>query len=323
MAKTPFYVKTKPLTRTDELRDQLEELESMIGRLSYSLGKEALSIPALFDVVSVSLDSFHAEGQSLRAEEARLQTASARFSGKANVFLREIGGSRVLQDARRVRQPDPEQWWWYVDELVTGRRRRRLRRLLQLGAGVVLVLVVLAILYQRFLAPDPATRERLRRQTNAENLALQGDVAGALGEVDGALAIAPDDANLLALKGVLHQVLGQDVFADEAYAAAEQAYADAESFLLARARAYLLLDQAEAALVDAQAVVELNPESAAGYMLMGRAYERLEDYLEAVLAYEQASTLAEELGDFQLAGTARINVGMLMQHLQVQPRESN
>ncbi len=75
-------------------------------------------------------------------------------------------------------------------------------------------------------------------------------------------------------------------------------------------------------MADALEAVELNPESAAGYMLLGRAYELMEDYLEAIFAYEQAIDLAEAQGDFQLAGTARVNVGILMQRLQAQPRES-
>ncbi len=81
------------------------------------------------------------------------------------------------------------------------------------------------------------------------------------------------------------------------------------------------MDQPEAAVADALEVIKLNPESAPGYMLMGRAYERMEDYLDAIFAYEQAIDLAEQQGDFQLAGTTRVNVGILMQRLQAQPRE--
>ena len=322
MAKSPFFVESKPLTRADELRDQIDELEAIIARLGYGLGQEALAILSLFDSVTSGLTSFQAEGQSMRAEQARLEAVSARFSRKANVFLRGIGGARVLQDARRARQPDPESWWWFVDQLVANRRRDRIRRLLRLGAGVAVVLLLLFVLYQRFLAPDPATRERLEHQHNAEDLVLQGDIAGALSEVEQALAVAPGEPNLVILKGVLQQELGQSAVSGDTFAAAEAAFDNREDFLLARARAYLLLDQPEAAVADAQAVVELNPESAAGYVLLGRAYEQMEDYLEAIFAYEQAIDLAEEQGDFQLAGTARINVGILMQRFQAQPRES-
>lgn len=321
MAKSPYYVESKPLTRADELREQIDELEAMIGRLEYGLGKEALMIPALFDSISTSLAAFQAEGQSMRAENARLDTVSARFRRKAKVFLREIGGAKVLEDARRTHQPDPDRWWWFADRLVANRRRDQIRRLLRLGALVVLVLLILFALYQRFLAPDPATRERLQHQHNAEDLVFEGDLAGALSEVEQALAVAPGEPYLSVFKGVLQQELGQSAASGETFAAAEAVFGNREEFLLARARTYLLVDQPDAALADALEVIELNPESAPGYVLVGRAYEHMEDYLEAIFAYEQAIDLAEQQGDFQLSGTTRVNVGILMQRLQAQPRE--
>ena len=323
MAKSPYYVDNEPLTRADELRARLDELEAQVGRLGYGLGQEALTIPALFDTISASLAVFQADGQTMRAEVARLETVSARFSQKANVFLREIGGAAALQEARRARQPDPENWWWYVDRLVVDRRRVRARRLLRSLVVLVAILVLLGALYQIFLAPDPATRERLNHQHTAENLVLQNDITGALAEVDQALVIAPGDPDLLVFKGVLHQELRQSVAAEEAYSAAELAFDAPENYLLARARTYLLLDQPTAALADAQAVLELNPESTEGYMMLARAYERLEEYLEAIFAYEQAIFLAEEQEDFQLSGIARVNVGLLRQRLQALPSQGN
>jgi hypothetical protein len=105
MAKSPFYVESKPLTRSDELREQINELEAMIGRMGYGLGQGALAIPALFDSISTSLASFQAAGQSMRAEETRLETVSARLRRKADVFLREIGGASVLRESGAPARP--------------------------------------------------------------------------------------------------------------------------------------------------------------------------------------------------------------------------
>jgi tetratricopeptide (TPR) repeat protein len=318
MAKSPFYVPSKPLTRADELRNQLNELEARVGRLGYGLGQEALTIPALFDEVSAALVSFQTEGQGMRAEEARLTTVSADLRRKAKLLLREIGGAAPLRDARSARQPDPAQWWWFLDEWVAARRRAQLRGLLWVAAGVVAVLLLLFAVYQLFLAPDPATRERLRRQQAAESLALEGNLAGAMNEVEQALAIAPGDPGLLTLKGSLQQGLGQSQMAEETFAAAEAAFGDREAFLLARGQAYLFANQAQAALADAQALIALDPQSAPGYMLLGRSQEWLENYPEAIAAYQQAATLAEAQGDFQLTGMARVNMGMLMQRMRAQ-----
>jgi tetratricopeptide (TPR) repeat protein len=259
----------------------------------------------------------------MQGEATRLAAASASLKRKATVFLREIGGAGTLHDARRAVQPDPANWWWFLDRLVVERRRARLRRLLRLMAGAGAVLLLLAALYQRFLAPDPITRERLRHQQSAESLALEGDLVGALSEVERALLLAPEDPGLLVLKGSIQQGLGQRAGSAETFAVAETATGDRESFLLARARAYLLLGQSSAALTDAEEVIKLNPQSATGYVLWGRALESAGDYLEAIAAYEQAATLAEAQKDFQLAGTARVNVGILMQRLRAQPAEGN
>lgn len=318
MVKSPFYVQNRPLTRADELRDQLSELEARVGRLGYGLGQDALTIPPLFDTVSAALVSFQAGGQSMRAEEARLEAVSAELRRKATVFLRELGGADALQGARRAHQPDPANWWWFLDQLVADRRWAQLRRLLRMAGGGVAIILLLLVLYQRFLALDPATRERLERQQTAERLALEGDLAGALSEVEQALSIAPGDPGLLTLKGSLQQGLGQRAAAEEAFAAAEAAFGDRRTFLVARGQVYLLLDQAPAALADAEAVIALDPQSPTGYMLLGRAHEWLGNYMEAIDAYEQAATLAEAQGDFQLAGTVRVNLGMLMQRLRTQ-----
>jgi tetratricopeptide (TPR) repeat protein len=307
------------LTRADELHDQLNQLEARVGRLGYGLGQEALTIPPLFDTVSAALASFQARGQSMRAEEARVETVSAELRRKARLFLREIGDVGALRAARSARQPDAAHWWWFLDEWVADRRRAQLRGLLWVSVGVVAVLLLLVAVYQFFLAPDPATRERIKHQQAAESLALEGNLVGAMNEVEQALVVAPGDPNLLTLKGSFQQALGQSQSAEETFAAAQAAFGDRATFLLARGQAYLLANQAQAALADAQALIALDPQSAQGYMLLGRSQEWLENYPEAIAAYQQAATLAEAQGDFQLTGVARVNVGMLMQRMRAQP----
>jgi tetratricopeptide (TPR) repeat protein len=323
MVKSPFYVDERPLTRADELRDQLNELEGRIGRLGHGMGQEALTIPPLFDAVTATLASFQEDGQAMRAEVARLQAVSAGLRRKSVVFLREIGGAGVLRDVRRVHQPDPANWWWFLDDLLSDRRRARFRQLLRLAGIVAAILILLTALYQRFLAPDPATLARLEHRRTAERLISEGDLVGALKEVEQALLIAPNDPDLTILRGTLQQELGQRTMAEETFAVAEAIVGDRGRFLLARGQAYLLLNQLPNALADAEAVIALDPESASGFMLLGHTNELLGDYSAAIVAYDQAAALAELQGDFQLAGTARVSMGFLMQRLRAQPREVN
>jgi tetratricopeptide (TPR) repeat protein len=168
------------------------------------------------------------------------------------------------------------------------------------------------MIYQRFLAPDPAIVASLEHQQKAESLAQTGDLAGALNETEQALATIQRDPEQLVFKGVLQQALGSDAAAEEAFAAAE-AQAGKEGFLIARSRRYLSLGQTEAALSDARAVIRVNSNSAMGYLVLGQANEGTGNYAEAMDAYTRASTLAEAQNKLDIVAIARMQLGMLMQ----------
>jgi len=126
------------------------------------------------------------------------------------------------------------------------------------------------------------------------------------------LAAIPRDPEQLVFKGVLQQALGHDAAAEETFAAAE-AQVGKEEFLIARSRRYLNLGQAKAALADARAVIELNSNSAMGYLVLGQANEGAGNYAEAMDAYTRASTLAQAQNKPEVAVMARMQLGMLMQ----------
>jgi hypothetical protein len=52
--------------------------------------------------------------------------------------------------------------------------------------------------------------------------------------------------------------------------------------------------------------------------MLGRSYQLLENTMDAIFAYEQASTLAEMQGNSRLAATARVNLGFLLQQQRAQ-----
>ncbi len=312
MPNFPAHAKPSQLTRGDQLRDALSRLNALVGQLGYALGEEALNIPPLFDEVTAGLAELQAQGQDVRGEATQLETVSAELQHKAAKFLREIGGASKLRDARIARRPDPAQWWWFLDQWLADRRRSQLRRVLQWTVAAALLLAALYFVYRRFLALDPATVASLQHEQKAESLAQAGDLAGTLNEVEQSQAAAPRDPERLVFKGVLLQALGRNAAAEETFAAAE-AEMGQEGFLIARSQRYLDLGQTQAALADAQAVVGLNPDSAMGYLMLGRAYERAGSYTQAVDAYTRASTLAEAQNNLEIAAIARVQLGMLMQ----------
>lgn len=310
---TSFFVKPKALTKHDQLRERLARLEGLIGQLGHGLGDEALAIPPLFDQITEGLAELQAAGQATPAETGQMEHASGELQRKGAIFLREIGGAEALRNARSAHQPDSSQWWWFLDQVIADKRRARLRRWLIGGGAAALALVLLIVIYQQFFASDPATMARYRHQQAAESLALAGNWADALGEVEEALAAAPNDPELLTLKGALQQTLGQREAAEKSFAAAEARFAGREEFLIARAQQFLNLNQNIAALADAQELIAAQADSAIGYLLLGQAYINLEDYTEAVAAFQQASELADSQGKPVLAASARVQLAMAMQ----------
>ncbi len=322
MDKSPFFVEQKALTAADEVRDLLAQLEAKIARLGRDKGPAAQTILELFDAIAARLAELHAGGQALRAEEARWEAASAAFRRKGGTFVRALGGLGALAEARRARQPEPTAWWWFIDQWLLEKRRAQLRRLALGAAVVVAAFILLAALYQRFLAPDPATRERLRHEQAADSLLMDGNLAEALSETDQALSYAPGDASLLALKGALQQKLGQPA-AQETFAAAEKAAGSRETFLVMRAQMYMRTADGQSMLADAQEITTINPESAPGFLLLGQANELLGNGEAAITAYETSSRLADAQNNPQLAAIARMNLATLLQQIQVGTPEGN
>jgi hypothetical protein len=318
MSHFPFYVKPEQLTRSDQLREQLARLEALVGQLGHGLGREALTIPALFDQITAGLTELQTAGQSMQSETIRLKAASTELQRKAAIFMREIGGVRTLRDVRRTRQPDPAHGWWFLDQVIAERRQLRLRRLLLGGTGAVLLLALLSFGYHRFFAPDPALVASLRHKEAADGLALAGDWAGALNEVELALAAMPSNTDGLVLKGIVQQSLGQNEAAEETFAVAEARLGNKEDFLIARAKQFMNLGQGKAALADAQAAIALNADSAVGYLLLGGANADLGNYAEAVAAYQRASDLADVQHRPDIAVSARAQLGILLQMVPVQ-----
>ncbi len=302
-------------TPAAQLREILGRLEAHIGKLAHASREEAQEIPALFDAAQAHLIELERAGVPLPAETLRFETVSATFRRKAQVFLRKVGGAEGLAALRPTQTPAPEQWWWFIDRWWAEQRkvqRRRQMKSLLIGAAI---LAVLSVVYVLFLAPDKTVSQTIRLQQMAEQLAQAGDNAAALDKVNEALSLSPDNVHLLALKGVLQTRLGAETDAATTFAAAEAVSGSREQFLLARAQVYLMLGEPEAVLVDAEAAIAANPQSARGYLYLAQANTDLGNYAEAERQYDEAGRLADAAGDAEIAAIARIQKAYLYQQL--------
>ena len=303
-------------TPAEELRQLLTRLEGHVGKIGYRQGAAAAEILGLLDQADALIEQITTTGGDLSAENARLNTITQQFDRKKATFLKEIGGAEALQQLRAARVPEEDHWWWRADVLLAEERRLHRTRLLQRAGLATLVLIVLASLYTLFLAPDEATRERYRHEQDAESALIDANLAAALAEVDLALSYAPDDGELLILKGVVLELQGETAQAQALYDRAQVLLGEAQDFLALRAQSNMLAGRGDLALADAQTIIELDPGSALGYFIAGNANLSLGNTYEAVGNYERASELADAAGQTELQGMIRVQLANVMVMLQ-------
>jgi tetratricopeptide (TPR) repeat protein len=304
----------------DTLSRQLERLEVLVGKLGMGLKpEEALEIPALFDEVETRLRTLDPESTGAKAVTAQLDMLGATFRKHLSAFLREIGDPERLDAARRQANPPAENWWWQPERLLAEERKTGVKnalRTLGIAAGIILVLV---ILYQTLLRPDPRVIAAMDARRETEQLIMvSADLAGALARVEQGLIEAPGDGELLVLKGcVLTLMGGREQEAATAFEESEKALGSREMMLLQRAQTFSILMQPELARQFAQEAIALNPQSAQGYLILGQALEDIKDLNGAYQAYEQASSLGMENNDPTSTAQARLKMGILLQSMNL------
>lgn len=316
-AAQPFQ--KKPQTRAENLRVLLNDLQLRIVRLPQEHSAEAMQIPVMLDQAAALLENLHQAGSTASSEESLFETILAQLQKNRRIFLQRIGGAAALEKERQAHKPTADRWWWFVDQELAAERRQAFRRTLILGGISILVLAILSVLYRQFLAPDPALQASVGYQISAENFLINGQFEEALAEVKLAIQATPDNSYLFVLQGVLYEMLDEPKEAARSFETAKEGYPNLEYFYAARAGFYLMANQGELALADAGAAIALNPDSAVSFLRKAQAHEMLGDISSAIEAYEQASEVADRIGDPQLQVMARMNLAQLLQMLPPTP----
>ncbi len=300
------------LTPADDLRDRLQRAERAVANLK-GKGAEVVALLELLDEAQDLIISLEAKGMDLRPERTRLTTVQNQLRSRAAVLVREVAAAGGLSALRQDRAPDRGRWWWYLDELVAQHRRRLLRNGLIAGVVCLILLGIGIVAYNRFLAPDPLTRQKMALINEAEVLLSQSDVPAALEKYQAARALDPTDAEVLIWVGILSQQLGQDVEAENAFSTARVQIGSEVGFLVARGMAYGEAGQLDAAESDAEAALALDPNSAEAHFLLGGVYEAQDRKREAIAELQQAADLARQAGNDTLYVLATTRMAMLLQ----------
>jgi tetratricopeptide (TPR) repeat protein len=292
----------------------LDRVENLVGRIGMNSAEQARAILSGLDVLFARIQAMD-NPVAKKPLQVQMNAVLAHLRNEAGTFLRDLGGASALLALRAERQPPAENAWWYLDEWQAQRRKDQLHDFLRVLAGVALVVALLVLIYQIFLAPDPDLIARLNHEDNAREALLAGDVREAHAQIEQGLQYDANDLDLLILKGVAFEAEGKN---DQAQAAFDQAVAAAENletFFLSRAQTYFQSGNLEAAIGDVQLALEENPQSAPAYLLYGQIYETQRDYLRAFSNYEQAASLAEAQEQHELTAMARVRIAFLSQIL--------
>jgi tetratricopeptide (TPR) repeat protein len=305
----------QPVERQKSVNELLDQLEIDVSKLGQGYGIKAEDILLGLDAIRTRLDDLEILGRAAKAEEAQFEFITNTLKTNSNAFIREIGGINALIDLRSIKKPDRKAWWWFLDEIRSRERAGYLKKQAIWIAVILVVLVVLYVGYQRFLAPSPAIQAAMAAESNIENSLISGDLNGALNQADQGLAAAPGDVTLLILKGITQLKLGHTSDGTQTLAQAEKLVGNQESYLLQRALLFIRSGDYESALSDTQEIITNNPQSAEGYFYEGLAYQNLGQVSNAYNTFDKAQTLANAQGKTALVATIRLDMALLLQNM--------
>lgn len=306
-----------PKTRASELRDILKSLETRLTKLNETTPESALEILTFFDQADQILDELQERGMTASSERGQIETISAQFSKKRELFIRRIGGPEALALARKEHQPQEDRWWWYVDKSLAVENKEKTLRLGRNFVILAVVLLIAGLLYNQFLAPDPAVQASYGHRQQAETSLMEGKFDEALKEVQDALELTPNYGELYVLEGVILEALERPEEARESYAKAQENIQSQDQFHTQRAIINLMMGNAEQALVDSEKAIQLNPDSALSYLNKAQAYEMMGDISKAIDSFEAADEVAQRIGNSQLQAVIRVGLANVYQRISI------
>jgi len=299
-------------TTATRIRDQIRELEIGVVALR-GRGEGVVDLLRMRDELEVTVERYEAAGSDLRPERTRLETVDNIIMRKAAEIGRELARVGGLEGVRRRENPPEEHWWWYVDLYHAERQRKALTRgLITVGVIVVLLLAVNLVM-DRFFGLDPVEKEARSFTTAGEQLLIQGEYSEAIAEYEQALTVLPTLADARITLGVLYELTGRSEDAESAYRAAREVLQDEASFLLIQGKMYEMVGEYDKALAAVEGAIALKPDSSEAYLNRGSAYESKGEFDKALSDYEKASSLAQAQQQDTLYVMARTRLAMLLQ----------
>ncbi len=295
------------------ISSHLDELENLLGRLDSNNAELAEMVLNKFDLIHAEIKKNNPDHQVPFAYQTQLDYVEKRIRSNAQVIVNALGGTEKYNARRDQEGKKEESWWWYLDRYIKQIQKKNLKKSLTMAGIFILLSFAVIFIYQQFFAPPPEVQARIRHEQTADRLISAGDLDSALIEIQSALSYEPDNYELLIWQGVVFQQLGDNESSQQSFQQAKDVVASLEDYYLTKTFYEFNGGMFDLGLADAQKLVEINPESAEGYLYIGQAYEFKGAYADAYKAYETASELAEKSDNAEMITTIKVRMGMLLQ----------
>lgn len=312
--KEKYYKKSPD---TNSIHSKLDLIEALLVKIDGTPSEDAKLIFVYLDDVFDQLNSFQENGSEKTKIESQLNYVANKVYASANELIKSFGGAKSLIKIREQKRIPKDRWWWYLDQYLIEKRKKALKKGGLLSLAAIVVIALMAFVYNQFLAPPPEVRARMELEEKIDNLIVAGDYAAAIDEIDLALDLTPDYYPLWIKKGVLAKVLGDVETEKLSFEKAMQLIDIPEYFYQERANIYMQMGLYEGVLADADKLEELNSDSAEAFLYRGLVYEAMGQVDDAYAAYEKATILAEEQNKIQLAATIKVRMGMILQSFSI------
>lgn len=310
--KLDFY-RQRPDNPAGQMRANLQLAEGDCLDLHQKESQFIVDYLTNLDNIQAALAELGRPGRlNVTPEKIRFQVVQRQFFKHAPAILRRLGGAEALHQFRPEDALEELQPWWFLDDYLA---RRRSNLLKSAGQGLVILalLTVLAVIaFNLFIRPDRNIEAHTDLYFEAYNsVTREEDFEAALVAIDEALLNVPDDAETWVFKGIILDELDRPEEADEAFHQAQALVEKPEQIAYLRSRLQLELAQPARAALLAQEAIDLNPEYAEAWLMLGLAYEDLHRLDRALAAMEKAADLADAQENGALKVMIRVNMSNL------------
>lgn len=304
-------VDSRAATPANQLRSLLDEIERRIVQMEPAAVEPLL---LALDEAGRTFDRLEAEGMDLRAERTRWENITRRLAARPAIIARPAARLPGGLAALRVAHPPAGGFWWRADEARARNVRRGLTQLAAIVGGVAAVLLLGWWLLITFFPPDPTAVAMVGFTSAIERAVDAQDWPAAMQAIDQADPLVRNDPDFLIWEAVIAERMGDDARAAAALDAAAAAADDRGRLLTTLAMNRLRAGDVDNARAVAREAVELAPEDAAAWYVMGIVEVQAGNTDDALLHLQRASDYAGQENP-EIA----VNARMLMADLLRRP----